>query len=219
MARRRLVAAATPVCVLALLAATQPTLAGPSMRLGARMTAYEQNAYVALLNPDGSEKLRITHQDAYWGPGVEAVYGPISWVYGRIELAGVRFFHAGGGALVAFPTSGLDILVEPPLRWRWLPYLWVGWYYSGYWGSQGTPDPRFSQSDVGKITPIDNMRVGLGFRYEVSGRLSLFAETQLWDRMTALTYWPPPLPQAIVVEGSGPLLSGNVGVRYNFGAK
>jgi hypothetical protein len=98
--------------------ATSFALATPSIRLGGRGTSVLGSSYAGW-NDSLGEITRITYEDAYAGVGIEAVYGPISWAYGRAELAAVRSFFAGGGALIVFPTTG-------------------------YWGKQDNADPRFS---------------------------------------------------------------------------
>uniref|UniRef100_A0A7C4CAQ0 Outer membrane protein beta-barrel domain-containing protein n=1 Tax=candidate division WOR-3 bacterium TaxID=2052148 RepID=A0A7C4CAQ0_UNCW3 len=191
-------------------------LAAPTMRLGGRLSGSADHIYASTYDSLG-EVLRTTYKDPYLGPGLEAVYGPVGWLYGRIDLAELQFFRAGGGALVLFPHAGLDVLVEPPVRWRLLPYLWGGMRYAGYWGSQGTPDPRFNELYV--LTPLYELRAGLGLRYRLSSRLYLFAETQVLSDFTVFSYLPfRDAPRGYQFTGIG-FLRPALGVRYDFGGR
>jgi hypothetical protein len=155
--------------------------------------------------------------DAYRGLGIEAVYGPIGWAFGRVELAGFRFFNAGGEALAVFPPTGLDVLVEPQFRWRLLPYIWGGAYYTGYWGSQGTPDARFSV--LGLFNSLYELRAGIGLEYRLSRRVNLFAEIQTLSDLSVLA--PSPFrgaAQGVLFDAVG-LDRADVGFRYDFGAR
>jgi hypothetical protein len=202
--------------VYLMLASASLALASPSIRLGGRGTTWNGTTYIAYSDSLG-EVTRITYDDAYRGVGIEAVYGPIGWVYGRVELAGVRFFNAGGGALVVFPSAGLDVLVEPQFHWRVLPYVWSGASYAGYWGSQGTPDPRFSP--FGHLHSLYEFRVGIGLEYRLSRRVNLFAEIQMLDNLSVLA--PDArrgFPQWWHFDVLG-LPRADIGFRYDFGAK
>jgi hypothetical protein len=172
--------------------------------------------YVAWADSFG-EVSRITYMDAYKGLGIEAVYGPIGWAYGRAELAGVRFFDAGGAALVVFPTAGLDVLIEPQFRWRLLPYVWAGGSYTGHWGNQGTSDPRFSR--FGDLHSLYEMRAGLGLEYRLSRRVNLFAEIQTLSDLSVLAPSPDRgVAQWLYFDVVG-LCRADMGFRYDFGAK
>jgi hypothetical protein len=202
--------------VYLMLAAASIALASPSIRLGGRGTTWNGTTYIADLDSLG-EVTRITYDDAYKGVGIEAVYGPIGWAYGRVELAGVRFFRAGGGALVVFPPAGLDMLIEPQFHWRLLPYVWGGAYYMGYWGNQGTADPRFSPS--GHLHSLYELRVGIGLEYRLSRRVNLFAEIQTLDNLSVLA--PDArrgFPQWWHFDVFG-LPRADIGFRYDFGAR
>ncbi|MCX6842551.1 MAG: hypothetical protein NTX53_09760 [candidate division WOR-3 bacterium] len=203
-------------CVM--LAAASIALASPSIRLGGRGTTWNGTTYIATFDSLG-EVTRTTYEDAYKGMGIEALYGPIGWVYGRAELASVRFFNAGGGALFVFPTAGLDVLVEPQFHWRLLPYVWGGAYYMGYWGNQGTADPRFLPPDVKKINSLYGLRVGIGLEYRLSKRVDISAEIQTLDYLSALN--PSGIrgfPQQWWMNAFG-LLRADIGFRYDFGAR
>jgi hypothetical protein len=207
-------AGAGVACVM--LAAASITLASPSIRLGGRGTTWNGTTYIADFDSLG-EVTRITYDDAYRGVGIEAIYGPIGWAYGRVELAGVRFFNAGGGALVVFPPAGLDVLVEPQFHWRLLPYVWGGAYYMGYWGNQGTPDPRFSP--FGHLHSLYEFRVGIGLEYRLNKRVNLCAEIQTLDNLSVLA--PSAvrgLPEWWHFDVFG-LPRADIGFRYDFGAK
>jgi hypothetical protein len=191
-------------------------LSAPSIRLGGRGTSVNGTEWVQFDDSLG-EVTRFTYMDAYKGMGIEAVYGPIGWAYGRVELAGVRFFNAGGGALAVFPTAGLDVLVEPQFHWRVLPYVWGGGNYTANWGKQDNADPRFWPS--GKLNSLYELRAGIGAQYRLSPRVNLFAELQILDGMSVLA--PTPFrgaAQHVVFSGVG-LARADVGFRYDFGAK
>ncbi len=187
-------------------------LATPSIRLGGRGT-YVLGTECAGWSDSLGEISRITYEDAYKGVGVELVCGPIGWAYGRVELAGVRSFDAGGGALVVFPTAGLDVLVEPQFHWRVLPYVWGGGNYAGHWGKQNNSDPRFS------VRSLYELRAGIGVEYRLSPCVNLFAEIQNINYLSAL--FPNPFRgsgQGVVFSSYG-VERADVGFRYDFGAK
>jgi hypothetical protein len=199
------------------LATASLALSEPSIRLGGRVTSMNCTFYNGFADPLG-EVTRITHMDAYKGIGIEAVYGPIGWAYGRVELASVRFFSAGGGALVGFPAAGLDVLVEPQFHWRVVPYVWGGGSYTGYWGKQNNADPRFGQ--IGKLNSLYELRAGVGVEYRLSRRVNLFAEFQTLVDMSVLA--PSAVrdfPQLWEFSGFGPMARADVGFRYDFGAR
>jgi hypothetical protein len=192
--------------------ATSFALATPSIRLGGRGTSVLGSSYAGW-NDSLGEITRITYEDAYAGVGIEAVYGPISWAYGRAELAAVRSFFAGGGALIVFPTTGLDVLVEPQFQWRVLPYVWGGGSYAGYWGKQDNADPRFS------VRSLYELRAGIGVEYRLSPRVNLFAEIQVLSTLSALFPGPPRGSGQGVLFKSYGVERADVGFRYDFGAK
>jgi hypothetical protein len=196
------------------LLASAVSLGAPSMRVGARLTTFDPQVFTYWKDSSG-EYLRVTHEDPYSGLGIEAVYGPVWWLYGRLDLAELRFFRYGGGELALVPEAGLDLLVEPQLRWRLLPYVWGGVTWSGYWGSQGTPDTRFDG------LPLYKLRAGLGLGYRLSRALNPYAEVQLVDgfRVKMITEALPWSPWfALEVNGIG-FARANLGIRYDFGAK
>jgi hypothetical protein len=200
-----------PSLLVALLAASV-AVATPSLRLGARVSTSGDLTNVVWTDSLG-EALRVTYADPYWGPGIEATYGALAWLSARLELVELQFFREGGGALALLPQAGLDVLVEPPLRWRLLPYLWGGMSWTGHWGSQGTPDPRF----LGQ--PFYELRAGLGVRYGLTGRVSLFGETQILRDLSVPSYSPiRGSPQGYRFTGVG-LLRAGLGVRCDFGAR
>lgn len=196
------------------LLAAEVALGAPAMRLGAHLTTFDPNIFMSWEDSVG-EFLRVTHEDPHSGLGVEAVYGPVWWLYGRFDLAELRFFRHGGGELVLVPEAGLDLLVEPQFRWRLLPYAWGGATWSGCWGSQGTPDPRFDG------LPLYKLRAGLGLGYRLSRALNLHAEVQLVDQfmVKVITEADRESPWfAWEFKGIG-LARAKLGVRYDFGAK
>lgn len=199
--------------VYLMLAAASIALAAPSIRLGGRGTGVNGTEWVQFDDSLG-EVTRITYMDAYKGVGIEAVYGPVGWAYGRVELAGVRFFNAGGGALVVFPTAGLDVLVEPQFHWRVLPYVWGGGDFTGYWGRQNNADPRFTSS-----YPLYELRAGIGAEYPLGPRVNLFAELQTLHGHSVLA--PTPFRGATqhVIYSAVGLARADIGFRYDFGAR
>lgn len=198
--------------VYLMLAAASIALATPSIRLGVRGT-YLLGSTSAGWSDSLGEITRITYADAYKGVGIEAVCGPIGWAYGRAELAGVRSFDAGGGALVVFPAAGLDVLAKPQFHWRVLPYVWGGGHYAGYWGKQNNSDPRFS------IHSLYELRAGIGVEYRLSPRVNLFAEIQTLSHLSVL--FPSPFRgtgQGVLFKSYG-VERADVGFRYDFSAK
>ncbi|NPV14738.1 hypothetical protein HPY86_07385 [candidate division WOR-3 bacterium] len=132
-------------------------------------------------------------------------------------LGELQFFTAGGGAFAIAAQPGVDIFVEPQPRWRFAPYLLGGISFTGYWGTQGTPDPRFNE--FMKITPVYDMYSGFGLRYKLNKRLKIFLEAHILNAFTVFTYIPARnAPQALTISGIGPV-PARIGVRYNLRGK
>jgi len=155
----------------------------PVIGAGAKLTTFEGHTWDSWSDSLG-EVVRITHEDPYWGLGAEVTYGPLWWLTLRADLAEARVFKAGGGALALFPSMGLDAILTPPVKWRLKPYLWAGLQFTKYYGSQGTPDPRF-----GGVAD-HHIRAGLGATFRLNQKWMLFGETQWYSEDTWLDYAP-----------------------------
>ena len=168
--------AAQAAFLLLVLTATQ-ALAGPQLRLGGRITAHTSG--FQLTYSDTAQKLqyRMTFDDPYWAAGLEAEYGPM-WLFRvRLDLAEARVFWEGAGAIAVFPAVGLDLICEPPVHWRLVPYLWGGGQVTRYFGDQGPTvlDPRF-------ITGTErHLRAGVGARFALSKAVDIFCEVQVFN--------------------------------------
>jgi len=155
-------------------------IAGPQLRLGGRVTAHMSGFQVTY--PDTAQNLqyRMTYDDPYWAAGLEAEYGPI-WLFRvRLDLAEARMFWAGAGAIAVFPAVGLDLMCEPPVHWRLVPYVWGGGQMTKYLGDQGPTvlDPRF-------ITVTErHVRAGVGARFALTKAVDIFCEVQVFTEDT-----------------------------------
>ncbi|NPV14722.1 hypothetical protein HPY86_07305 [candidate division WOR-3 bacterium] len=205
-----------PLFVIFVVTGTSISSAEPAEYLGVGITKSGVTVFTTIADSQG-EVLRITHKDAYIGPGVEFLYQPLNWLYFRIMLGELQFFTAGGGAFAIAAQPGVDILVEPQPRWRLAPYLLGGISFTGYLGTQGTPDPRFNEFMT--ITPVYDMYSGLGLRYKLNKRLNIFLEARILNWFTIFTYMPARnVPQEEMISGIG-LVAARIGVRYNLRGK
>uniref|UniRef100_A0A7C4GFY2 Outer membrane protein beta-barrel domain-containing protein n=1 Tax=candidate division WOR-3 bacterium TaxID=2052148 RepID=A0A7C4GFY2_UNCW3 len=171
------------IAVMLCLAAASQSPATPAFRLGGRFIYDGFGHGDAFYDTSGTNLAYVMHDDAYWGGGCWLEYGPVSVFRFRLNVAELQFFTEGGGALATFPTTGLDITVEPPSRWRLVPYLLFGGAVTTYWGWQGDPgrlDPRFV------LGPDYHVRFGLGARLRLSKRMEVTAEAHV---LGVDTYW------------------------------
>jgi hypothetical protein len=152
-------------------------LAGPSFRIGTKLTWHGGESYQDLYDSGGASNARVVYERFSAGPAVEASYGPVLGVLtGRVDLAQLSFSTSGKGGtgFSLFPMVGIDLMAEPPTRWRVKPYAWVGVQTAGYtqWSSvyEFHPDA------------MTHWRGGLGVKYRLTDRIDLFAETQLYAR-------------------------------------
>lgn len=172
---------------LLLVTAAGNVTAGPSFRLGGRFTLDVTRTWDAFYDTSGTNVGYIVYDDDYRGAGCWFEYGPVSLFRFRLNIAEVQFFNEGGGALATFPATGLDVTVEPPFKWRVLPYLWFGGGVTAYWGWQGDEgrlDPRFV------FGPDYHVRAGLGARMALTRRLDISADVQLAGVDTYTTFVP-----------------------------
>jgi hypothetical protein len=135
---------------------------------------------VTYLDTTQNLQYTMTYDDPYWAAGLEAEYGPI-WLFRvRLDLAEARVFWAGAGAIALFPAMGLDLMCEPPVHWRLVPYVWGGGQVIRYFGDQGhnVLDPRF-------ITGTErHIRAGVGARFVLTKTVDLFCEVQAFNEDT-----------------------------------
>jgi hypothetical protein len=150
-------------------------LAGPSFRVGTKVTWHGAEAYSESFDTTGAPISRIVYERFSVGPAVEASYGPVWGVFtGRVDLAQLSIFTSSpsGAGLNLFPLLGLDVMAEPGTQWRVKPYAWMGVRAAGY---------RQSPS-VHEILPTaaTELREGLGLKFRLNSRTDLFAETQMY---------------------------------------
>jgi len=152
------------------------SLAGPSFRIGTKLTWHEGTSAVTWGRSDDTLFKVVFFQPSV-GPTVEATYGP-AWgvLTGRLDLAQASIFTEGGVALRLFPMLGLDVLLEPPTSWRVKPYLWAGVRTTGYYWM---PSRNY---DVYQHDCETHWRGGLGGSYRLNERIDLFAEMQWYAR-------------------------------------
>ena len=194
--------------LLVLTVASADCVMAPTLRIGAKLTRSLESQSVTW-NDSLGEVVRITYRDPYTGASCEVVYGPLSLFSLRMDLAAYEFFDAGGSALAVLESPCLDVLVEPPVRWRVAPYVWAGFRMIRWWGSQGTPDPRFN----GEVD--HEFHAGIGVRYRLSRRVELFGESRWLTDYTWLTYAPfRDYPSGYGTTTVVGLCRAEVGVRY-----
>jgi hypothetical protein len=110
-------------------------LAGPSFRIGTKVTWHGGESWSDLYDSGGSPDARVIYERFSVGPAVEASYGPVLGVLtGRIDVVQLSFSTSGRGGtgFSLFPMVGMDLLAEPPTQWRVKPYAWVGIQTAGY---------------------------------------------------------------------------------------
>jgi hypothetical protein len=152
----------------------------PQLRIGGRATLHLTGFRVSSMDTAQGLEYRMTYDDPYWALGLEAEYGPVWLFRARLDLAEARLFTEGAAAVAVFPAIGLDLMFEPPVRWRLVPYLWGGGQVTRYIGYQDTLvlDPRF-------ITGTErHLRAGLGARFTVNAAVDVFSEVQLFNEDT-----------------------------------
>jgi hypothetical protein len=151
----------------------------------------------------GDTTVREIYEKTSVGPAVEASYGSVFGVLtGRLDLAQIDVFTAGGAAYRLFPMLGLDLMAEPPTQWRVKPYAWVGMRTAGY------TQPPFSGVYEFYHDSETHWRGGLGAKYALTHIIDLFAETQWYAQDTYCG--------GAMIEGIG-LVSAEVGARFALG--
>lgn len=174
-------------------------LAGPAFRIGTKLTTHLGESY----SSSGDTTMRVVYDKYSVGPAVEASYGPVlGLLTGRLDLAQVDVFTSGGAAFRLFPMLGLDVMAEPPMRWRVKPYAWVGVRTTGY-----TQPPFTGVYEVYHDSET-HWRGGLGVKFSLNHRTDLFAETQWYSRDT---YW-----EGAMFEAIG-LVHAEIGARFALG--
>ncbi|MBN2464892.1 hypothetical protein JXD38_04635 [candidate division WOR-3 bacterium] len=180
-------------------------LAGPSFRIGTKLTWHGAEAYSESLDTTGAPISRTVYERFSVGPAIEASYGPVWGVFtGRVDLAQLSIFTSspGGAGFSMFPMLGLDVMAEPPTQWRVKPYAWVGVRTTGY------TQPPFTGVQEVYHDSETHWRGGLGVKYSLNHRTDLFAETQWYSRDT---YW-----EGAMFEAIG-LVSAEIGARFALG--
>ena len=174
-------------------------LAQPTFRIGTKLTTHLGDAW----SSSGDTTVREIYEKTSVGPAVEASYGSVwGFLTGRLDLAQIDVFTAGGAAFRLFPMLGLDVMAEPPTRWRVKPYVWVGVRTTGY------TQPSFSGVYEFYHDSETHWRGGLGVKYRLTSRIDLFAETQWYARDT---YWGGAMTEVIGLVNAG------IGARFALG--
>lgn len=153
-------------------------LAGPSFRIGAKLTwRSEAGSSGVVYDQFGEQVIMVNYDQEFVGATVEATYGP-AWnvLSGRIDLYQVRIrpFDAPFEFLL-FPMLGLDVMAESPFDWRVKPYVWTGARTTAYTGFYGMGPPEFGYHTE------THWCGGVGARLRLTNRTDLFAETQLYS--------------------------------------
>ena len=152
-------------------------LAGPSFRIGTKVTWHGAEAYSESFDTTGAPISKVVYERFSVGPAVEASYGPVWGVFtGRVDLAQLSIFTSspGGAGFSMFPMLGLDLMAEPGTRWRVKPYAWMGVRTAGYTLSS-------SLHEIHREAATE-LREGLGLKFRLNPRTDLFAETQMYQR-------------------------------------
>ena len=191
-------------------------LAGPSFRIGTKVTWHGGESWSDLYDIAGVPIARVVYERFSVGPAVEASYGPVWGVLtGRVDLAQLSFSTTGrdGTGFSLFPMVGMDLMAEPPTQWRVKPYAWVGIQTAGYTQS----------SSVYEFHPdaMTQWRGGLGVKYRLTSRIDLFAEMQTYERDS---YWDgtQTFPDGSWVVGTSMtevigLVNAGIGARFALG--
>jgi hypothetical protein len=192
------------------LAMTGIALAGPSFRIGTKVTWHGAEAYSASFDTTGALIERVVYERLGVGPAVEASYGPVWGVFtGRVDLAQLSIFTSspGGAGFNLFPLLGLDLMAEPGTQWRVKPYAWIGVRAAGY--RQTSSGSEFLP------TAARELREGLGLKFRLNSRTDLFAETQMYQRYNDWGgiggSWDGPIMEAVG------LVNAEIGARFALG--
>jgi hypothetical protein len=159
------------------LALTGIALAGPSFRIGTKLTWRGDAGSSGLANDQRLGQVTMVNYDAaFVGTTVEGVYGPVWNVFsGRIDLCQVSVNSDATLMVELLPMFGLDVMIEPPMGWRVKPYVWGGARSPSYVKSTDAPPPGLL------IASATHWCGGLGARFRLTRRIDLFAETQLYS--------------------------------------
>lgn len=156
----------------------------------------------------GGEFAAEVLDDAYDGLAGELLLRPVPWLAARLALAEARLLRTGGVSLVVLPSSGLDLLLTPPLQWRIAPYAWAGFSAAFYRGDPGRFDPRFYDS------PETNLRAGLGARWVATRQLVVFGEVGAFSHSSYLRVNPAAGHAGYWRHGVLGLTAVRVGLRH-----
>jgi hypothetical protein len=152
-------------------------LAGPSLRIGTKLTWHGAEAYSESFDTNGAPISKVVYERFSVGPAVEASYGPVWGVFtGRVDLAQLSIFTSrpSGVGFSLFPMLGLDVMAEPGTQWRVKPYAWMGVRAGGY--TQSSFVHEFQRPAATEL------REGLGLKFSLNPRTDLFAEAQVYQR-------------------------------------
>jgi hypothetical protein len=123
----------------------------------------------------GPRSLTLVDARSYASGGLEAEYGPFLFFRLRAEVAEVRAYTTGGVDVTLFPLGG-DIIAEPPVRWRVLPYV----YFGGELVPLSFGSSSLADSNTYIVSPGHHLRAGIGGRVVLTPRIDAFAELQVY---------------------------------------
>jgi hypothetical protein len=160
----RAVQAAAACLVLAAVASARPAFC-----IGPKLTWRGDAGGTMWYNDQNFAFVEQSYGEEFGAVGVEATYGPIWGISGRVDVAQVGFLESGQSFRL-FPALGIDLMAEPPVTWRARPYLWAGASVGSYRGVTGGASFLLLDGDE------THLRAGLGAKYRLSRRVELFAE-------------------------------------------
>jgi hypothetical protein len=163
------------VAVSVLIAAAEPL----GLRIGPRLTYNPYTSVESYYSSDdtlGLHPLNLVTDRRYISAGLEAEYGPLLLFRLRAEIAQARVYTSGGMDVTLFPVGG-DIMVEPPVRWRLLPYA----YFGGELVPFSFGGSALEDSTTVVASPGRHLRAGIGGRFALTPRIDLFAEVQAYS--------------------------------------
>jgi hypothetical protein len=145
-------------------------LADTSFRIGTKLTWRSDAGSTVWYDEDNIPFAEFSYGEEFGGTTVELSYGPVWGISARVDLVQLGFLFSG--QVWRLLPSGVDLTFEPPWDWRAKPYAWGGGSLCRY--------VNVSQSDY--MPDATHLRAGLGAKVDVSRRVALFAEAELFSR-------------------------------------
>jgi hypothetical protein len=171
----RMTIALIAVASIVLVAQAEPL----GLRIGPRLTYSSNTSVESYLFPGdtlGLHSENLITDRRYISAGLEAEYGPFLAFRVRAEIAQVRAYTTGGVDVTLFPLGG-DIIVEPPVGWRVLPYV----YFGGELVPLSFGNSSLGDSNTFVASPGHHLRAGIGGRVALTPRIDAFAEVQAYS--------------------------------------